>query len=59
MVQQLLKQMLSVDILKISNQRILCMVDSIESALVDGANTKIMLDGFMAAAEAFRNSTPV
>ena len=32
--------------------------DSIESALVDGANTKIMLDGFMAAAEAFRNSTP-
>lgn len=32
--------------------------NSIESALVDGANTKIMLDGFMAAAEAFRNSTP-
>ena len=51
--------MLSVDISKIFKpENPLHGRDSIESALVDGANTKIMLDGFMAAAEAFRNSTP-
>ena len=32
--------------------------DPVEGALVEAANTKIQLDGFMAVAEAFRNFTP-